>query len=59
VLKQHGITFTSEWKDKDSDLFDLRDRAAAMLAKDGYIPAPLYEKARKSLNDYRAHKGKK
>ena len=59
VLKQHGITFTSEWKDKDSYLFDLRDRAAAMLAKDGYIPAPLYEKARKSLNDYRAHKGKK
>jgi len=59
VLKQHGITFTSEWKDKDSDLFDLRDRAAAMLAKDGYIPAPLYEKARKSLNEYRAHKGKK
>jgi TRAP-type C4-dicarboxylate transport system substrate-binding protein len=59
VLKQHGVTFTSEWKDKDSDLYDLRDRAAAILAKDGYIPAPLYEKARKSLNDYRAHKGKK
>ena len=59
VLKQHGITFTSEWKDTDSYLYDLRDRAAAMLARDGYIPAPLYEKARKSLNDYRAHKGKK
>ena len=59
VLKQHGVTFTNEWKDKDSDLYDLRDRAAAMLAKDGYIPAPLYEKARQSLNDYRAHKGKK
>ena len=59
VLKQHGVTFTNEWKDKDSDLYDLRDRAAAMLAKDGYIPAPLYEKARKSLNDYRAHKGRK
>lgn len=59
VLKQHGITFTSEWKDKDSDLHDLRDRAAAMLARDSYIPAPLYEKARKSLNDYRARKGKK
>lgn len=59
VLKQNGVTFTSEWKDKDSDMYDLRDRAAAMLAKDGYIPAPFYEKARKSLNDYRAHKGKK
>ncbi len=59
VLKQHGVIFTNEWKDKDSDLYDLRDRAAAMLARDGYIPAPLYEKARKSLNDYRAHKGRK
>ena len=59
VLKQNGVTFTSEWKDKDSDIYDLRDRAAAMLAKDGYIPAPFYEKARKLLNDYRAHKGKK
>lgn len=59
VLKQNGVTFTSEWKDKDSDLYDLRDRAAAMLAKNGYIPAPFYEKARKSLNDYRARKGKK
>ena len=59
VLKQNGVTFTSEWKDKDSVLYDLRDRAAAMLAKDGYIPAPFYEKARKSLNDYRARKGKK
>jgi TRAP-type C4-dicarboxylate transport system substrate-binding protein len=59
VLKQHGVTFTSEWKDKDSVLYDLRDRAAAMLAKDGYIPAPFYEEARKSLNDYRARKGKK
>lgn len=59
VLKQHGVTFTNEWKDTDADLYDLRDRAAAMLAKDGYIPAPLYEKARQSLNDYRAHKGRK
>ena len=58
VLKQQGITFTNEWKDKDSDLYELRDRAAAMLAKDGYIPAPLYEKARQSLNDYRTRKGK-
>jgi TRAP-type transport system periplasmic protein len=58
VLKQHGVTFTNEWKDKDAVIYDIRDRAAAMLAKDGYIPAPLFEKARRSLNDYRAHKGK-
>lgn len=59
VLKQHGVTFTNEWKDKDADIYDLRDRAAATLARDGYIPAALYEHARKSLDDYRARKGKK
>jgi len=58
VLKQHGVTFTNEWKDKDAVIYDIRDRAATMLAKDGYIPAPIYEKARRSLNDYRARKGK-
>ena len=59
VLKQHGITFTSEWKDTDADLYALRDRAAAMLAKDGYIPAAIYDRTRKALDDYRAHQGKK
>lgn len=59
VLKQHGVTFTNEWKDKDADIYDLRDRAAATLARDGYIPAAFYEHARKSLDDYRARKGKK
>ena len=54
VLKQHGITFTREWKDKDSDLYALRDRAAAVLAKNGYIPASIYQHARQALNDYRA-----
>ena len=58
VLKQHGVTFTSEWKDKDADLYDLRDRAAALLAKDGYIPAALFDRARESLTDYRVRKGK-
>lgn len=57
VLKQHGVTFTDEWKDKDSVIFDLRDRAAAILARDGYIPADIYERARRALNDYRARKG--
>ncbi len=59
VLKQHGVTFTNEWKDKDSDIEDLRDRAAARLAKEDYIPADLYERARRALNDYRSRKGKK
>jgi TRAP-type C4-dicarboxylate transport system substrate-binding protein len=59
VLKQNGVTFTTEWKDKDSDMFAIRDRAAADLAKSGYIPADLYERAKKALVDYRAHKGNK
>jgi TRAP-type C4-dicarboxylate transport system substrate-binding protein len=59
VLKQHGITFTSEWKDKDSDMYDLRDRAAAVLAKNGYIPTNIYERARQALTEYRARKNKK
>jgi len=54
VLKQHGVTFTHEWKDKDSDLYALRDRAAAALAKTGYIPADVYARARQALADYRA-----
>lgn len=59
VLKQHGLTFTSEWKDSDAVLYDLRDRAAAALAKDGYIPAALYERTRQELERYRSRKGKK
>ena len=59
VLKQHGVTFTHEWKDKDSDIEALRDRAAARLANENYIPADLYERARRVLNDYRSRKGKK
>ena len=57
VLKQNGVTITTEWKDKDSDMFAIRDRAAADLAKSGYIPADLYERAKKALVDYRKHKG--
>ena len=56
VLKQHGVTFTTEWKDKESDIFALRDRAAAVLAKEGYIPADIYQRARQALETYRAGK---
>jgi len=59
VLKQHGVAFTDEWKDKDSVLFDLRDRAAAALAKQDYIPADIYDRARRSLEEYRARKTEK
>ncbi len=59
VLKQHGVTFTNDWKDKDADLYSLRDRAAVLLSKDGYIPAELYARTRQELDKYRSQKGKK
>ena len=59
VLKEHGVTFTNEWKDSDAVLYDLRDRAAAALAKDGYIPGELYARTRQELEDYRARISKK
>lgn len=58
VLKNHGITVTTTWKDKDADLFALRDRAAASLAKSGYIPDELYQRTKKSLEEYRVNKKK-
>lgn len=59
VLKQQGVTFTSEWRDKEAVLYDLRDRAAAMLSKNGYIPAELYARTREELERYRSRKGQK
>ncbi|MHB8535807.1 MAG: TRAP transporter substrate-binding protein [Sulfuricaulis sp.] len=59
VLKKHGVVFTKEWKDKESVLFDLRDRAAAELAKENYIPAVIYQRTRQALEDYRARTAKK
>lgn len=57
VLKKHGVTFTLGWKDvKEADVFRIRDQAAADLAKSGYIPAEVYERARKALNEYREKK---
>ena len=57
VLKQNGVSVTLGWKDvKESDLFDLRDRAAADLAKSGYIPADVYNRAHKALHEYQTKK---
>ncbi|OFZ69161.1 MAG: hypothetical protein A2Z01_05205 [Betaproteobacteria bacterium RBG_16_58_11] len=57
VLKKHGVTFTLGWKDvKEAEVFRIRDQAAADLAKSGYIPAEVYERARKALNEYREKK---
>lgn len=59
VLKQNGVTFTLAWKDiKEADVFSIRDRAATDLAKSGYIPAEVYDRARKALAEYREKKAK-
>jgi TRAP-type C4-dicarboxylate transport system substrate-binding protein len=59
VLKQNGVTFTLGWKDiKEADVISIRDRAAADLAKSGYIPAEVYDHARKALAEYRDKKAK-
>lgn len=59
VLKQNGVSFTLSWSDiKEADVVSIRDRAAADLAKSGYIPAEVYDRARKLLSEYRSKKGK-
>lgn len=59
VLKKHGVVFTLGWKDvKEADLISLRDHAAADLAKSGYIPADIFQRATKALNDFREKKNK-
>lgn len=59
VLKQNGVTFTLGWKDiKEADVISIRDRAAADLARSGYIPAEVYDRARKALIEYREKKAK-
>jgi TRAP-type C4-dicarboxylate transport system substrate-binding protein len=56
VLMQHGVTFTHEWRVKESELFALRERMAATLGKSGYIPADFYARATEALNAHRARK---
>ncbi|BAN35183.1 periplasmic C4-dicarboxylate binding protein DctP [Sulfuricella denitrificans skB26] len=59
VLKQNGVTTTLGWKDiKEADVISIRDRAAADLAKSGYIPTEVYDHARKALGEYREKKAK-
>jgi len=55
TLKQHGLTFVQPGKGlSQAVLLDLRDRAAAELMKSNYIPASLFEKTRRLLDQYRA-----
>ncbi len=55
VLKQNGFKFTMNPGDvKEAELFDMRDKAAALLAKSGYIPQGMFDRTRKLLEEYRA-----
>jgi TRAP-type C4-dicarboxylate transport system substrate-binding protein len=56
VLKDYGLKFVQWKKGDEKQVLDLRDRAAALLAKQGYIPADLFQRVRKMLEDYRSSK---
>ncbi len=55
VLRAHGVTFLPPLTDTTpAELSAMRDKAARMLAKSGYIPAATYAEARRDLAVYRA-----
>ncbi len=57
VLKDNGVQFVP-WDEREMPrLVHLRDEAATVLAKQGYIPAPLYVRVRDMLEHYRASRG--
>jgi TRAP-type C4-dicarboxylate transport system substrate-binding protein len=53
VLRAKGMDFVPWTPDDDTQLAELRDQAAARLAKDGYIPADLYRRVGTMLEQYR------
>ncbi len=54
VLKDYGLRFV-QWREDDlQQVLQTRDRAAALLAEQGYIPAELYRRVRAMLEVYRA-----
>jgi TRAP-type C4-dicarboxylate transport system substrate-binding protein len=55
TLKAHGLTFVEPGEGmREAVLLDLRDRAAAELVRSNYLPAPLFEKTRQLLDQYRS-----
>ncbi len=55
ILKQNGFKFTMNPGDVDeAELYDMRDKAAALLAKSGYIPQAMFDRTNKLLDEYRA-----
>lgn len=54
VLKENGVQFVPWDAQEMPRLVQLRDEAARVLAKKGYIPGPLYRRVRDMLERYRA-----
>jgi len=58
VLKQNGVTFTPGMEGyQGADVISIRDRAARRLGQEWLHPADVYDRARKSLAEYREKKG--
>jgi TRAP-type C4-dicarboxylate transport system substrate-binding protein len=54
TLKKYGLTFVEPGEGlSEKVLVDLRDRAAAELVKSDYIPASVFDRTRKLLQQYR------
>jgi len=57
VLRAKGMKFVPWKSDGDTQVNEFRDRAAARLADDGYIPAELYRRVGTMLEQYRQSQG--
>ncbi|MGD8616280.1 MAG: TRAP transporter substrate-binding protein DctP [Gammaproteobacteria bacterium] len=54
-LERRGLEFVDPGEGMSPpELMDLRDRAAAVLIESDYIPAPVFEKTRALLDEYRS-----
>lgn len=54
ILKQGGMIFQWDWEQSEwQELLDLRDKAAAKLARSNYIPQDYFDRSRKLLEQYR------
>ncbi len=57
ALKSQGVTFLPAWTDESpAGLAAIRNRAAAILIKTGYIPESTYAEAQQALSEFRDRK---
>ena len=55
LLKQSGIEFVWSWnKDEENEMLKMRDDAAAILSKSGYIPDEYFNKTRQMLLEFKS-----